>query len=544
MKEVFKYFNEDDADNPLIVLETQNTGEIWERQGVNNLEQKPATLSHGGESERDTIKQYKLPKDRIAKYRVLEKMSKDTLVSTALDIHLAHAFSVDLKTGRAITLKPKPGADESYVNSLQVEVVDPINDILMNLGRVMCTFGVGYARPHCSEKVGISSWEYNYHTLPFNIREYEKAGELTGFTSENLKRKDHGGNIELAPPWALVGMKLPNWIPSMTSEPVRYSAEPFSLYDDAYHRTPIETQNYGQSLLETVYEPFMHIQDSLLSLIASRNNASHIDRFVTIPTDGLDIGKAAEYINTVTSQFKKDKEQAAKKANSTGILPTVWNHIFPSMQNAKGSVTVDTQTISPDIAHIEDVMFHLKRFAGGIGIDPSMLGFSDMLSGGLGEGGFLRTSIHSALKALLLRKAAYQFTQRSIDIHTAFKDGKVWLPVDRPYTIEFNSMSTAIAIEEAEAREAKANYASIIVTVLDTLENSPISKSETLKETIYTKLIDFDDDLVKKIIEELALSTAQDTPLMEAMKISKNNQNEQYIRDVIFDVFSEVFPGE
>lgn len=47
----------------------------------------------------------------------------------------------------------------------------------------------------------------------------------------------------------------------------------------------------------------------------------------------------------------------------------------------------------------------MKRLGGALGVDPSLLGFGDMLSGGLGDGGFFRVSVLAAVKANLIRAA-------------------------------------------------------------------------------------------------------------------------------------------
>lgn len=532
MKTVFNGYNSDDRNNPQILLETGQVGEQWSLPaGVED--QGKTTLSVPGSAERDRLYLKSLPNGRIERYKIFEEMAVDSSISTIIDIHIAHAFSSDLKTGKSITLTPTADADIEYIKKLQVEVIDPINKSIMNWARVACIFGVNYVRIHGDQGIGIKAWEWNYYTLPSNIVEYERSGGLAGFTSENLKRKNTGSEIELAEPWTLISMKLPNWSPSLFKEPVRFTAEPFSLFDDTYTRSPIETQNYGSSLLESCYEPWCRLCESLNSLLASRNNASHIDRFVGVDTDGLDPAKAAEYLNILTSELKKDKEKASRKAQRNGFVPTVWNYVFPS---PKGAVNIDTQTIDPNIQHIEDIMFHFKRMCGAAGIEPSMVGFSDVLSGGLGDGGFLRTSIQSALKAHILRSAAADMCQRSIDIHTAFRDGKVWPAESRPYTITFNSMSTAIAIEEESAREARANYATVVATLLDAIEQGAMKDSNTFKKMMYENELGIEPEIAEKIISELAVKIAGNSNMMESIGISRELQNERYIKDVMLDV--------
>ncbi|UTM60474.1 hypothetical protein L4174_023700 (plasmid) [Photobacterium sp. CCB-ST2H9] len=537
MRQVFPSYREEDRYSPNITMGGNTTAQSWMNANGADIPSS-SSLGSGGESNRDRLYIDKLPEERINRYAIYEEMADDSTIAAALDIHIGHALSTDSRTGRAMWLKPKSDASAEYVERLNYEVMEPINREILNWIRPTCILGANYVRPHGEPGRGIVAWESNHYTLPSNIKEYEKGGQTVGFTSKNFISKI--GTPELAPPWALIPLKLPNWVPSTKKEPSRLSGKEFNLYDDAYRRDPVETQNYGMSLLHTSHDSWCSIRRSLRSLGASRNNASHIDRFVTVSTDGLDIARASEYMHLVASQLKQDKEESLRLGFKRGFISTVWNSVIPVMGGSKGGVSIDTQTISPDIQHIEDIMFDLKRLAGTLGVDPSMLGFSDLLSGGLGDGGFLRTSIQSALRANLLRSAAASFVLRSIDIHTAFRDQKVWLPQDRPFELEFNSMNTAIALEESAARESRANYASIVVTLLEQIESGTLSKSITFKNKMYNSLLDCDAEEVELIISELASNVAGNDQLLESLGADRFRNNQRAIRDEILNVLYEL----
>ena len=112
----------------------------------------------------------------------------------------------------------------------------------------------------------------------------------------------------------------------------------------------------------------------------------------------------------------------------------------------------------------------MKRLGGALGVDPSLLVFGDMLSGGLGDGGFFRVSVLAAVKANLIRAAIRDGLSQICQIHCAYRYGKVYVPGTEPWSIRFNSVSSAIEREEAETQEKLAGIAGGIVQVLAAID--------------------------------------------------------------------------
>lgn len=539
LQEAFPFFKQDDDKNAAYSFESGAgyTGSPYhDREHHGDKEKQTSLTKEGG----GRLFFKKLPSDRFMLYEIYDEMAEDSTLDAALNLHLSQALSVSNRDQRCVYLKAKDEKDTEYVEQLNKELMSKINAHIFNWSYPMVKYGVNYVRPYVQQGRGITHFEMNYYTLANQICEYERSGELCGFTAEYLKVRENNEQVRLAEPWALIPLKLPIWRPDMKKPPVNYSGQNYSLYDDAYNRHPIETQNYGTSLLHSTFESWTLLRQSIAAMGASRVNASLIDRLVTVNTAGLDTAGAAEYINLIAEQMQQDRQAVVDKSRKRGLIPTVLTTMLPMMNGDKGGINIDTFTTDPNISHIEDIMFHLKRMAGTLGVDPSMLGFGDLLSGGLGDGGFFRTSIQSALRANQIRSAVTAFVRRAIDIHTIYRDGKFWVDGDEPFEICFNSINTALAQEEAADKEAKANYATILATALDLIEQSRIGSSETMKNHFYTSILELEPDVAKQAISELASKAAKDDKMMESLGMSNTEDAELFVRDTVMEMMNEI----
>jgi len=164
---------------------------------------------------------------------------------------------------------------------------------------------------------------------------------------------------------------------------------------------------------------------------------------------------------------------------------------------------VNTVQGTPDINGLEDVLFHVKRLGGALGVDPSMLGFGDFLSGGIGDGGFFRVSIMAAMKANLLRLAIQNGIQRLCEIHVAYKYNKIFLDGQQPWRIVFNSVSTALEREEQENLESRANIASSLSGIVATLDQEfSATDKRAFLNFLWTHILKKDEESFKLVFPE------------------------------------------
>lgn len=516
-KELFKGYNPEDNQGHNLPLESGASGfgsSFITKNGDDSGDGSAAIASSTIDENRDSLSDL----DRFEQYKFYQEMADEPIFDSAIDMHLSHALSADTETGTIVSIESIDETFKNYAIELNNELGATINELVTSWSKICAIFGTHYVRPYAEEGKGVTHIESSWHTLAVNIREYERSGSIAGFTSEYLKKEDNS-SIHLAPPWALVPVKMPTWKPSLYKEPINLTGERYSLYNDAFHRTPTETQNYGKSMLHGAFEPWLDMRDGLKSLRASRQNASRIDRLVTVGMEGLTPHAAAEQLNLVGKQLKGNIKKAKQNQASKGVMSTIFTTLLPSLAGGKNGISVDSQQTSPDIQHIEDIMFHLKRACSALGIDVSLLGWGDLMSGGLGDGGFFRSSIQAATRANQLRKAVKNAIHRIIDIHLIYKYGKAF-GGKRPYTLKFHSLNTAIEQERASAMLTKSDYATSVATVLDMMEAGSLNKSPTYKNMIMNDILNLGEENTSKILSELksAAGSSNDNQMFESVE--------------------------
>ena len=410
-----------------------------------------------------------LPLDRVQRYAILATMERDPSVSAAIKLHVAQAMASKPGTGEIISIESTSDNDHPIVKDLRDTFKDLINERCPEWAYNTAIYGGWYARVYGKPGAGVTYVRSDYYTHPRFMREYERAGQLAGFTHayQNISKT---GYVQLIEPWKFVGFKIPAWHTPVSYEPIRNDQASFDIVDDdVFTEQVIESQSYGESMLVDAYEPWMDLNNAILSLNMSRRNAARLERLVGVNTGRLSPQKAAEYLNTIAAQLQKANEVHAKQAVSKGFFQTVINHLLPIFGD-RGRLDISTVEGSPNIEGLEDLMFHVKRLSGALGVDPSLIGFGDMLSGGLGEGGFFRMSVMAAIKSHALRSAIRNGVEELFNIHVAYKHNKYFMPGQRPWRLTFHSVNSALEREEQENQDGRVNFATLLTTLVQMVD--------------------------------------------------------------------------
>lgn len=454
-----------------------------------------------------------LPRERQARYLALEIMAEDPTIDCAIKMHMAHALSARSDTGQVVSIESVTDDKDPIVNDLRNTLQARINRELNEWGYNAAVYGAHYVRVYGEPHKGITNIRSDYYTHPRFVKKFEKAGQLAGFTTTYQGTSGVHSQIRLMPPWAFVGFEVPQWKNASNTEPVNIGMVPVDLSSEDYAaEAMVESQEYGSSLIETAYQPWLDLLDAICSLNASRRNAARLERLIGVSTGRLDPEKAAKYLNLISSQILNTDREIANQSLRRGFVQTVVNRLFP-MWGDRARLDINTVQGTPDINGLEDVLFHVKRLGGALGVDPSMLGFGDFLSGGLGDGGFYRVSIMAAMKANFLRQAIQNGVQRLCEIHVAYKHKKIFLAGQQPWRIVFNSVSTALEREEQENLESRTNIASGLAGIIATLDQEyTTTDRRALMNFLWTHVLKKDEESFKNVFpENMAAQTPPST---------------------------------
>lgn len=148
------------------------------------------------------------------------------------------------------------------------------------------------------------------------------------------------------------------------------------------------------------------------------------------------------------------------------ILPVFGDKQMVTVTSANGGQPTRTGNMT-----IEDVMMHARLLSGALGVDLSMLGFADQMAGGLGEGGFFRTSAQAAESARVIRVALEQFFNQIIDIHCLKRYGFVFHEAERPWEINFFGSISALEREKQSARMDQMNAGLVLAQGMQTMKD-------------------------------------------------------------------------
>jgi hypothetical protein len=263
-------------------------------------------------------------------------------------------------------------------------------------------------------------------------------------------------------------------------------------------KLPLMPALVGGSFLAEAETQYNNFLASLQGLVGQRVLDSIDESLFTVETAGMSKEQRQEFMASATGMLKRSKAVADYAVKSGRPFLGRIRHLLP-VANAKQLLQVQGLNAGGGgngrggSIGTEDVVFHAKLLTGALGSDLSMLGFSDMLSGGLGEGGFVRTSIQTAERSRTIRVALVEFFNHLIDVHVAYRYGVKYDPAKRPWQINFYGNISSMEAERQRTAMDAANAGLGLAQLFQTLKDSGLDEKSMANFLERTVKLDAED---------------------------------------------------
>lgn len=448
---------------------------------------------------------------RLEVYSHYAYMMDDPIINTAIGLHVTQSLGGHETTGDVVFLEKKADikpAEEKIIDELQDFIIPEVNKIAYQVSFMGVGFGDAYVRLYTKEKQGVVNMEVSDFYLPQLVQPFESGGR-TRYYQVAVEKDERLEPMTVAD---LARLKMPrlNFVPQ-TRVRLNHWVEDIRERD-VTQKKPIPSA-IGGSFLDPAERPFCLLQTALTGLASSRILDSIRESMLGLNVTNMTKEQRTQFINSIASILKTSKERAHKAIQENKPIIENNYHIIPTW-NEKQLYSIDAggskNATSANAYNVDDVMFYAKLLAGSLGLDLSMLGFSEILSGGLGDGGFFRTSVQSAQRARLIRQAFTGLINHIIDVHMYIKYKGVFEEGARPYEVTFVGASSALERENQETRERKVNASMAVLQAMQQMKE--LGMDENTGALFLREQMGFDEDDAKEYAKMLKVDNSQDEP--------------------------------
>ncbi len=430
-------------------------------------------------------------------YNRWEVMESDAIVSSALLLLVTSSLGGHETSGDVVFIEQKP---ETKDNKQLAKIVDDLkntlgplfNKIAFQSAYTGAVFGDSYARAYSERGRGIVDLNVDEMVRPQLVQPFERGNRTVGYAVYLGERSFERLNISQM---ARLRMPRTQWVPQ---HGVIEKALRIAITEDDINKVPVMPAMAGGSLLYNAEESYDNLYASLLGLVSHRWSDSIDEQMLLLNLESMtkeQQGRFTESVKNMLTASKTRAENAVKESRPIlerirHIIPVFGEKQLTTVGNMNGGQSGRTSNIT-----VEDVIFHARLLSGAIGVDLSMLGFADQLSGGLGEGGFFRVSAQAAERARVIRSASTDYFNQIIDIHTFYKYGFVFNPDERPWVINFFGSISALEAEKQRTRADSMNAGMLLAQGMQQMKD--IGASEEVMVDFLTKTMMLDEDQAK-----------------------------------------------
>lgn len=436
-------------------------------------------------------------------YEKWAEMEGDPVVSSALKLQVTSALGGHETSGNTVFIEKSPTINndsrkQALVEEIAADLAGMLNRLAYSIAYTATVFGDSYARIYV-DKRGVIDLCVDEMVRPPLVQPFMRGSRTVGYALYLGER-----NFERMDVSQIARMRMPRsqWVPQYG---VFEKSLKIKIADDDMGDIPIMPDMVGGSVLYNAEPAYDNMIAAIMGLVGQRWMDSIDEQILTLQMEGMTEEQQARMSEQVIAMIKGTKARTEKAVQEGRPILERIRHIIPvfsekqllQVSNAGYGASGRGGTVQ-----VDDVLFHAKMLAGAIGTDLSMLGFSDQLSGGLGEGGFFRMSAQAAENARSIRSALSDFFHHIIDIHCLNRYGVVFDPADRPYLVNFYGSISALEAERAKVKADAMNAGMLLAQTIQLLKDMGCTKeimegflSKTLlieedQANLYAKIVD------------------------------------------------------
>jgi hypothetical protein len=435
---------------------------------------------------------------RQAIYEKWSHMEGDPIISSALTLQVTAALGGHETTGDTVFIEKTPEADKNkqlgaIVEEITADLMPLFNKIAFNVAYNAVAFGDAYARPYLKQGVGLVDLCTDEMIRPPLVQPYERGSKTVGYHVYIGNKQ-----IEKLSVAQLVRLKMPRtvWVPQVS---VVEKAWRTAISEDDVEKLPLLPSLAGGSFLYNAEEAYDNLYQTLLGLVGQRWMDSIDEQMVGVNLQSMTKDQQKTFLDSIVKMLKKSKELAEGAVKGGRPVLEKIRHVIPMFGDKQVTQIGPMSAGSGRGANlsIDDVMMHAKMLSGSLGVDLSMLGFSELLSGGMGDGGFFRVSAQVAQRSQVIRGSLSDFFNALVDLHTLYRYGVVFEPAKRPWVMNYYGSISALETEKQRTRADAMNSGAMLVQTMAQFKDMGADKE--LMEAFLSKLMLMDEDVAKLI---------------------------------------------
>ncbi len=448
-------------------------------------------------------------RDRKTIYTEYKMMMQDPTIHACLNMLVAAALGGHESRGEVIFIRPAdklmgPGirakelrkmveAEAEHLQSL-------INRVIFSFARNGIGYGDSFARVYPQRGYGLAHILCDETVDPPLIQAFEQAGRTVGFHILEVSDYETRRLTKLGL-HQMVRMKMQRVSP-LPQFRIDHVLHQQLLQEDDLSKVPIIPSPVGGSFLQAVEPAWKEWMLSFAALNSQQIADSVNNQFFSMDVSAMPKAAREKY-KIGLHQSLSALHEKVKKALQGGEPLWQTNYTFlPSwgekqVLNSLGDLTKRAAPLNMELA-----LTHLKRGVGALGLDLSLTGFMELISGGLGDGATFHTSAQVMQNSILIRQAV---TDPIIDLclmHFAYKYGTVYKRGDLPFKIEFYSDISAAATESLNNKNIRANNLSMTTGAILGLKE--IELDEHSNFLLLTNTLGMDDSEAQALSKSLA----------------------------------------